>query len=126
MLNRLPASSWKTTEFENNITSLYHIFDYYIHVPINKEIEAFGQTYIEALAAGTPSVFTLSGVAPEFIIDHHNAIVVPFCDSEAINVAINALSSNYVLRKNIIRNGQKDIQQFSLTKMMTKLEQLYV
>jgi len=126
MLNRLPASSWKMTEFENNITSLYHIFDYYIHVPINKEIEAFGQTYIEALAAGTPSIFTLSGVAPEFIIDHHNAIVVPFCDSEAIYMASNELTASDVLRENIIRNGQQDIQQFSLSKMMTKLEQLYV
>jgi glycosyltransferase involved in cell wall biosynthesis len=46
--------------------------------------EAFGQTYVEALAAGVPSVFTPSGVAPEFIEDGRNALVVPFRDAEAI------------------------------------------
>ncbi len=44
-----------------------------MHVTIGKHYEAFGQIYVEALAAGIPSVFTLTGIAPEIIEHEHNA-----------------------------------------------------
>ena len=59
--NKIPTINYIEIEFENDLFALYKLFDFYIHVPINKEIEAFGQTYIEALASGVPSIFTLSG-----------------------------------------------------------------
>ena len=99
--------------FEKDLHHLYGIFDYFIHVPINKEIEAFGQTYIEALAAKTPSVFTLSGVATEFIIHEENALVVPYCSSKAISNSLVRLIKNKDLCEKIVFNGIKSIQSFS-------------
>ena len=63
LLQQLPTKNYIEIEFEENIFALYKLFDIFIHVPISPELEAFGQTYVEALAAGIPSVFTLSGIA---------------------------------------------------------------
>jgi glycosyltransferase involved in cell wall biosynthesis len=125
LLAELPKGSYQIIPFENDLFALYQLFDIYVHVPINPTIEAFGQTYIEALAAGIPSVFTLSGVAPEFIEHEHNALVVPFCDSEAIFKSMKKLLNTESLRESLIKSGRDSAKQFSLDRMMNKLEQLY-
>ena len=126
LLKQLPEGSYKVIPFENDLFTLYRLFDVYVHVPINPEIEAFGQTYVEALAAGIPSVFTLSGVAHEFIEHEQNALVVPFCDSEAIYQSLEKLLKNYDLRISLSKNGFISIKKFSLEKMIFKLEQIYL
>jgi glycosyltransferase involved in cell wall biosynthesis len=126
LLNELPESSFKKQSFENEITSLYHLFDLFVHVPINKNIEAFGQIYVEALAAGVPSIFTLSGVANEFIIHKENAIIVPFCDSNSIYLGMKELLFDEQLRNRIIKKGQEDVKKiFYLSNMVKLLEDLY-
>lgn len=126
LLKKLPSHSYTAILFENDLAALYQLFDVYVHTPINPQIEAFGQTYVEALAAGIPSVFTLSGVAKEFIQHQENAWVVPFQDSEKIAEAIRNLVQNNNLRNKITQNG-KDITHklFNLQTMITKLEGLY-
>ena len=105
---------------------MYKLFDIYTHVPISKSAEAFGQTYVEALASGTPSVFTLSGIANEFIIDKQNALVVPYKNSEAIYCSWNELINDKEIRDRLIINGRNDVaQKFQLNQMITKLEELY-
>ncbi len=126
LLSELPEGSYKLIPFEHDLFALYRLFDAYVHVPINPSIEAFGQTYVEALAAGIPSVFTLSGVAPEFIEHEQNALVVPFCDSEAIYQSLGKLLKDYDLRISFSKNGFISIKKFSLEKMICKLEQLYL
>ena len=103
-----------------------NLFDVYVHVPIDAELEAFGQTYVEALAAGIPSVFTRSGVAREFIRHEHNALLVDFQNAEQVYQAIGRLLTDAVLRDTLIKNGREDIKvPFSLETMMNKLEKLY-
>ena len=41
--------------------------DVFMHLPVTQESEAFGLVFLEALAAGVPSVFTKSGVLVELI-----------------------------------------------------------
>jgi glycosyltransferase involved in cell wall biosynthesis len=126
LLSQLPKKNYKVVKFEHDITTLYHIFDLFIHVPINATVEAFGQTYVEALAAGIPSIFTLSGIANEFIKDRENAIIVPYQNSEAIYHALIELINNVELRNRIITNGKRDVQKlFQLSEMIYKLEELY-
>jgi len=126
LLASLPENSYTEIEFEADNAALFKCFDVFIHVPINKKIEAFGQIYVEALAAGIPSVFTLSGVATEFIQDKKNALIVNFNSSEDIYNAINEIIENKELRNLIIENGRKDITQlFSLSLMIEKLEKIY-
>ena len=39
--------------------------DVFVHVPTSRFAEGFGQVYLEALASGTPCIFTTSGVLPD-------------------------------------------------------------
>ena len=126
LLCEIPKYNYIEITFESDIQSLYKIFDIFVHVPINYNIEAFGQTYIEALASGVPSVFTLSGVANEFIENQKNAIVVPYENIEAISEAINRLIKSKDLANIIVENGKKDVNVlFQLSKMILSLEILY-
>jgi len=105
ILGRLDSSAIEIP-FEEDLFSLYQLFDVYVHAPINANVEAFGQTYVEALAAGIPSVFTISGIANEFIVHEENALVVPHEDSASITT--------------------KSVEKFNLTDFIQKLEALYV
>lgn len=125
-LAQLPENSYVEIPFEENIASLYHLMDVYVHVPVDPEIEAFGQTYVEALAAGVPSVFTLSGVAHEFIVHEHNALVVPYQHSESIGYSVKRIISNPELAGKLAANGRQAVQKFNLEQMISKLSDLYL
>jgi glycosyltransferase involved in cell wall biosynthesis len=88
-------------------------------------VEAFGQTYIEALISKIPSVFTLSGIAREFVTHQHNAWVVDFKNSDQIVEGIMEIITNKELRERLIRNGETSIQKFSLDSHILALEKLY-
>lgn len=127
LLQSLPKESYTEIPFEAELFALYQLFDVFIHVPINPEIEAFGQTYVEALAAGIPSIFTLSGIAPEFVKNENNALVVPFKDCDAIyESCIRILDDDY-LKVSLIAEGKKSVQElFALERMIDNLEKLYL
>lgn len=126
LLQQLPTHNVVQIPFENDINALYQLFDVYVHTPIDERCEAFGQTYVEALATGIPSVFTLSGIANDFIINEKNALVVPYKNSSAIYTAINTLLTNTTLAANLTEQGKKDVaEQFNLPHYIAHLTQLY-
>jgi glycosyltransferase involved in cell wall biosynthesis len=126
LLQQLPSGSFTEISFENNVAALYQLFDVFVHVPIDEECEAFGQTYIEALASGIPSVFTLSGIARDFVSHQTNALVVPFKNSDSILGAISRILSDERLRNHIIENGKLIVQRkFSIEGVILQLEELY-
>jgi glycosyltransferase involved in cell wall biosynthesis len=124
-LSNLPTVSYTEIQFESNIFALYKLLDIFVHVPINKHVEAYGQTYIEALASGIPSVFTLSGIANEFISDRENALVVNYKDSKSIQNAFEELIENPNLRNDLIAAGKVSVQDYNLSDFMVKLSNLY-
>lgn len=126
MLKSLPVDSFIEIRFEDDLAALYHLFDVFIHVPVDPHVEAFGQTYIEALIARVPSVFTLSGVAPEFIKHKHNAWVVDFKSSDQITQGVIEIITNKKLAEKLKEEGTTSIQQFSLDKFILALENLYL
>lgn len=125
MLQSLPGDSFIEIRFEEDLAALYHLFDVFVHVPVDPHVEAFGQTYIEALISRIPSVFTLSGIAREFVTHKHNAWVVDFKSSDQIVEGIKAILSNAGLREVLRRNGLESTQQFSLDRHILALEKLY-
>jgi glycosyltransferase involved in cell wall biosynthesis len=125
LLNTLPTDAFIEIKFEEDVASLYRLFDIHVHVPTDQNVEAFGQTYIEALACGIPSVFTLSGVAPEFIVHEQNALVVPFRDPEGIYLSMKRILHDEPLRNHLIVNGKKSAALFPVAKMIRQLEALY-
>lgn len=125
-LQSLPDDTYLTINFEKNLFALYKLFDYFIHVPIDPTVEAFGQVYVEALAAGIPSIFTISGIAHEFIRDNENALVVPYQDQQAIHAALLRLNKDKKLREKLLANGQRDVgHYFTLEESLNKLHVLY-
>ena len=73
-----------------------------------------------------PSVFTLSGVAPEFIEHERNALVVDFESPDEIYTAINRLLDDESLREHLIANGRQDIRpMFEIDTMIKRLEAIY-
>lgn len=127
LLKELPEKNFKTIDFEPNLSQVYSLFDVFIQASTDTTIEAFGQTYVEALAAGIPSVFTLSGIAADFIVDTENALVVPFKDEKAIYEAVFTILNHEEIRKKIILGGWKSVQvRFSIQEMINNLSRLYL
>ena len=127
ILSTIPKQNIIEIEFENNIFALYKMFDVFVHTPINEHSEAFGQIYVEALAAGIPSVFTLSGIANDFIEDKVNALVVNYKDSNSLYSAIKEILISKTLSEKIIKKGKEDVQNlFQIESMIMHLEYLYL
>ncbi len=126
LLEDLPVGSYTEITFENDNAALFKLFDVFVHVPIDKNVEAFGQIYVEALAAGAPSVFTPSGVSPEFVVNGKNAVLVDFNNSKQIEDAIVRILENKEFKDTIIENSKMNLDNFfSLNLMIDKLEKLY-
>jgi glycosyltransferase involved in cell wall biosynthesis len=126
LLQKLPQGSFTKIFFEKDVIALYHLFDVFVHVPVDAQAEAFGQVYIEAMAAGIPSVVTLSGIAPDFIEDNVHALVVPFKNTETLAAKINLLLKDEKLKEQLATNAKKAIAtEFSIERMITELERCY-
>lgn len=121
----LDPGDYVEVKFEPDLPALYAAMSIHIHVPFDATVEAFGQTYVEALACGVPSIFTLSGVAPEFIRHEYNALVVDFKNSGQIENALLRLSSDPELCQRLKRNGRESVKRFDLSLQLQKLEELY-
>ncbi|MGK7390869.1 MAG: glycosyltransferase family 4 protein [Candidatus Cyclobacteriaceae bacterium M2_1C_046] len=127
LLNTLPEYSYIEIPFEKDVFALYMLFDIFIHVPIDELSEAFGQTYIEAMSVGIPSVVTRSGIAHEIIKDNLNALVVDYKSVDGIYNAVIKLLSDDLLRDSISTKSQEDVRErFYLDQMIHKLQKLYV
>ena len=125
LLQKLPKDAYTEILFENDNEALFRSFDVFIHVPISREAEAFGLTYLEALNFDVPSVFTLSGIAHEMVKDEENALVVNYQNSDEIVEAVRKLLANEELRIKLSNNGKKSVETYTTRKKMRKLEELY-
>lgn len=122
----LPVQTYTEIAFESDLQALYQLLNVYVHAPVDDTIEAFGQTYVEALAAGIPSVFTRSGVANEFIVHEQNALVVPHKNSDEIYKAVSRLLTDENLRDKLVTNGRRSVRRFDLDASIDKLTALYL
>jgi len=126
LLSTLPKQSYVEIEFEPQMISLYPAFDIFVHVPVEREVEAFGMVYIEPLALGVPSVFTLSGAACEFVKDKVNAVVVPYDDVSATQTAIVSILEDGMLRNRIVERGRTDVWRlFNVERFAADLDAFY-
>jgi glycosyltransferase involved in cell wall biosynthesis len=124
-LTSLPHQSFIEIQFEEDLAALYAMFDVFVHVPVDPTVEAFGQTYIESLASGIPSIFTLSGIAREFVSHNYNAWVVDFKNSDQIVTGVTKILLDKNYRQMLKTNGLKSLQKFSLEASVLALEKLY-
>lgn len=124
-LARIPSRNRLEIPFEDDVHALYKLLDVFVHAPISPAVEGFGQVYIEAMAAGVPSVITRAGIASELARDRENAVVVPYCDSDAILRGIRDVLEDDALRETIVGNGRRDARGFTARAMIDGLESIY-
>nr|WP_299202781.1 glycosyltransferase family 4 protein [uncultured Brumimicrobium sp.] len=123
---QIPFKNYRKIEFEQDITNLYSIFDFFVHVPISNSVEAFGQTYIETMAAGVPLIATKSGIGNEILKNEENALIVDYKNSDEIYEAMMRIMHEEKLKKKLIKTGLDTVKKdFSIDKMIEKLEELY-
>jgi glycosyltransferase involved in cell wall biosynthesis len=117
VLTKLPTSRYQFFEPDGDIFSKYQNFDLFIHVPIGLSEEAFGLVYLEALAAGVPSIFTRSGILDELDVGT-SAIIIDYNDSTGIELA----AKDFLESKadNFKPINISDITQFDLNLMVAK------
>ena len=73
-----------------------------------------------------PSVFTLSGIANDFVENRKNALVVDFKNSEEIDHSLIEIFENERLRKDIIKQAKADVsERFNIERMVEQLDKLY-
>lgn len=122
---RIPARNRREIAFEDDVAALYKLLDVFVHVPTGVAMEGFGQVYVEAMAAGVPSVITRAGIADELARDRENAVVVPHRDSDAIYRGVRAVLEDGAMRDTIVRNGRSDARAFTARAMIDGLEAIY-
>lgn len=88
LLSNLDVANYREIVFEKKSAALYKLFDVFVHVPIDDHSEAFGQVYVEAFVAEIPCVYTISGIAKEFVKHRENALVVDYMNSDQIYQSI--------------------------------------
>lgn len=127
LLDEVPPDSFQKVYFENDITNLYKIFNVFVHVPISKSVEAFGQTYIECLLSGVPMIATRSGIGNDVMENNINCIEVPFEDSNAILQGLLKVASDRDFASQIAHQGSLSVRdKFSISNMINSLEKLYL
>lgn len=101
----------------NDMAAFYKTLTVFLHTPIDETVESFGLVYIEAFAAGVPSIITVSGIAKEIAINGKNCIAVDFKNSEAIENALDFCVNNQSALLSIAAAAQTSVSSFSIDTM---------
>jgi glycosyltransferase involved in cell wall biosynthesis len=100
LLSRMPERNYRVVQFEPMNDALYHIFDVFVHTPIDEFVETFGCVYGEAMAASVPAIFTLSGGVGA--VEHlRHCYIVPYQNADAIHEGLRTLIDNPGLARQI-------------------------
>jgi len=125
LLDAIPERNYRLIEHEQDIAALYKSFDSLMHLPVSAGVEAWGQVYVEAMAAGVPMVCTRSGIGNELLVDGENCVLVDYRDSDATFAGLLRLASDEPLRSLLIANGPNDVARFSRSPDLNTLDFLY-
>lgn len=69
--------------------------------------EGFGNSFVEAMAAGVPVIATNAGGIPDFLTDEETGLVVPIDDEKALAQAVERLSADGELRTRIVAQARQ-------------------
>lgn len=108
-------------KYDDGLVSEYRSADVFVYT---SRYENFGQTILEAAAAGLPLVSTPVGVANDLIQDGKTGVLVPHGDSDAIVTAVESLMTADRGKKGE-RLSQRVSEEFTWETIIQKYEKLY-
>jgi glycosyltransferase involved in cell wall biosynthesis len=107
----------------DDVARLLPTFDLFVS---SSRSEPFGLSIVEAMAAGTPIIATVSEGAREIIEDDKTGRLVPIGDVEALAKGIGALLSDPEERDRLSENAERVVRErFSLGRMVEATEEVY-
>jgi glycosyltransferase involved in cell wall biosynthesis len=124
-LDAIPERNYRIIEYEQDIGALYNTFDVLMHLPVTPSVEAWGQVYVEAMAAGVPLVCTRSGIGNELLVDGTNCIVVEHRDVDSTREGLVRLASDPTLRLSIVEHARTSALRYARTPDLNTLDFLY-
>ncbi len=125
LLDTVPECNYQIIEYEKDIGALYSTFDVLMHLPVTPGVEAWGQVYVEAMAAGVPLVCTRSGIGNELLVDGENCIVVNYRDADSTHEGLIRLASDSTLRLSLVENAKTSALRYARTPDLNTLDFLY-
>jgi glycosyltransferase involved in cell wall biosynthesis len=125
LLDSLPDRNYRLIEHEDDIEALYGTFDLLMHLPVTSGVEAWGQVYVEAMAAGVPMVCTRSGIGNDLLEDGANCVLVEYQDANSTYCGLARLAANEHLQSSIISNALRDASHYMRAPDLNTLDFLY-
>jgi len=108
--------------WRQDIPDVMHALDIFVLPSRN---EGMGRVVVEAMAAGLPVVASRTGGLPDLVSDGHNGFLVPPGDALSLGRAIMELCADRDLRHRMGARGPRRAAEFSLQRMVEKLDALY-
>jgi len=125
LLDAIPERNYRLIEHEQDVAALYKTFDTIMHLPVTGGVEAWGQVYVEAMAAGVPLICTQSGIGNDLLVDGENCLLVDYRNATEAFEGLVRLASDDSLQSLIIANGSRDSARFSNSPELNTLDFLY-
>jgi GT2 family glycosyltransferase len=107
----VPVVEYGHVENGTQLARLYNKYSIYIDP---SDFQGFGMMGLEAMSCGCPCVLTNNGGITEYAIDGYNCILSNPHDVEYIAGKTIRILEDENLRRSIINNGLKTVQEFSL------------
>ncbi len=111
ILQQVPKDKYRIELLNLDIPGFLKSINVLVHVPLELDDEAFGIVYIEALATGTPGIFTISRILNELNSPERFFSVVPYRDS---NATLQKLEEHYCNNSVYEKIPPEWLNQFSL------------
>jgi glycosyltransferase involved in cell wall biosynthesis len=124
--NRIQEERIKNVDlkgFSNDVSTILNHSDVFL---LTSEWESFGLVITEAMACAKPIIASNVGGIPELLINEKGGYLCEYGNVQAFKIALTTLNNNKELGHEF---GQYNLNRFhshfTLTKMMTRLKQIY-
>lgn len=124
LVEEIPNGQIRMIPRTTDMPAFYKSLSAFVHTPIDETVESYGLVYVEAFAAGVPSIFTISGIAKDIAIDGFNCITVNYTKSDEIEIALNTYYTNTDLVSLVSANAKKSVVSYSLENMCEQYRSL--
>ena len=108
--------------WREDIQEILPILDIFVLPSLN---EGMGRVLVEAMASGRPIIASRAGGITDLIMHEQNGLLFPPGDSKALADAILSMLKNPDRAKEMGIKGKTLCQQFSIEKMIEKIDTLY-
>jgi glycosyltransferase involved in cell wall biosynthesis len=125
------------TDFQPDVRSRVRVVPHYIHetlpsllqghqiILLPSLVEGFGMSLIEAMACGLAPIASCLDGPKEIVSDQHDGILIPPCDSQAIEQAIEQLVNNRSQLDHLRLNAYNKAQHYSWSRIAQQQLSMY-